>query len=144
MPENEELIQQQMAQDRALSARQQEEDRARQEAAGQDQQTAPVEQVSFPWFMAVAAVIFDLIGWIPFVNIASEFIAGLTLFFWQKSYMPKADPLISIVATKLFDLITFGILPSNIATVLLVYFKKKTASKANTLVGKKLITKLSM
>ena len=135
MPSNYDLYQQQLN-----------EDRARQEELNTGQESSAKKapaSVPFPFGILAIAIIFDLIGLIPIVNIFSEIFAGLTFWFWQKSYMPKIDPLISIVATKIVDFIALGVLPSSVATVIYAYAKKKTASKASTLVGAKIINKLA-
>jgi len=122
------------------------EDRARQEQlAAQDRtkQTKAQEPVTFPWLMFCVAVLFDLVSLIPIVNIFTEILAGLILWLWKKTYNSKTNPLIDIVAAKIVDYIFLDILPSNIFTVVYAYTKKKTASKAGSAIGGKIITKLA-
>lgn len=135
MPTAEELYEQQFNEDRAKQVQQTTQDRAR--------QSQKQEPVTFPWLMFCVAVLFDLIGLIPFVNIFSEIVAGLILWLWKQTYNSKTNPLIDIVAVKIVDFIFLGILPSNIATVIYSYAKKKTASKAGSKIGGKIITKLA-
>ncbi len=144
---DEQLAQQQLNTERAQQAQQeemQEQDRARQAAGSQK---TKAEKVPIPWLMLCVAGLFDLIGMIPIVNIFSEIIAGLILWFWQKTYVPKLDPLISIVATKIIDFILglgmVSYLPSNISTVIIAYIKKKTDAKAKTKIGGKIAAKLA-
>jgi|GEM_PF-1911188 len=94
--------------------------------------TAPPEEASFPWGMIVLAALFDLIGIIPIINLMTELLAGLIIGLWQSGYTPKTDPLISFFLAKVMDLLTFGILPSNIAIVIYAYIKKKAASKVDS------------
>jgi len=89
------------------------------QAQGEETEKAP-----FPWLMFCVAIVFDLIGLIPFVNFFSETIAGLTLGLWQKSYAPKTDPLLTFFIAKIIDTISLGILPSNIGIVIFAYIKK--------------------
>jgi hypothetical protein len=139
MANNEELYEQQLNEERAA----QEELGAQESAQQAVRAKSKPEPVPFPWLMLCVAVIFDLIGFIPIVNIFSEIIAGLILWLWKKKYSPKTNPLIDIVAVKILDFITLGLLPSNIATVIYSYAKKKTASKAGTKIGGKVIAKLA-
>jgi hypothetical protein len=129
MPINEELAAQQLNEDRAAQA--------------PASQKPEAEKVSLPWLMLCVAALFDLIGLIPIVNIFSEILAGLILWLWKIQYSPKTNPLIDIVAVKIVDLVFLGWLPSNIATVVIAYAKKKTAAKAQTALGGNIITKLS-
>ncbi len=94
--------------------------------SAQIQEAPPAE---FPKGMLFVAIIFDILGWIPIVNIVTDIFAGFTLWLWQKAYFPKIDPLISLLLPKLFDLATLGFLPSNLTTVLITYSKKKVAWK---------------
>jgi len=135
----EELYEQQLNEDRARQEELSVQDRQRQAAAA----GAKPEPVPFPWLMLCLAIIFDLIGFIPIVNIFSEILAGLILWLWKQTYNPKTNPLIDIVAIKIVDFITLGLLPSNIATVIYSYAKKKTASKAGTKMGGKIVAKLA-
>lgn len=142
MPD-ENLSQQMLNIERAQHAQQEQmqaQDRGRQAATGQKSQAG---KVSFPWLMLVVAIIFDLISLIPIVNIFSEILAGLILWLWKQTYNPKTNPLIDIVAAKVIDFIFLDILPSNIFTVVYSYAKKKTAAKAGTAIGGKIITKLA-
>lgn len=136
MPD-EDLYLQQLNEDRARQAQMESQDRARQTEGSK------VEPVSFPWLILCVAVIFDLIGFIPIVNIFSEILAGLIFWLWKKTYDSKTNPLIDIVAVKIVDLIFMGALPSNTATVVYAYSKKKTASKAQTAMGGKIIAKIA-
>jgi len=100
-----------------------------------DQQTtarpiAPPEPASFPFGMFALAALFDLIGIIPIINIASELLAGLIIGLWQKSYSPKTDPIISFIVAKIIDAVSLGILPSNIGVVVYAYIKKNAAAIA--------------
>jgi len=82
------------------------------------------ETASFPLLMFCVAIIFDLIGLIPFVNFFSETIAGLTMGLWQKIYAPKTDALLTFFIAKIIDAITLGIAPSNVGIVVFAYIKK--------------------
>lgn len=88
----------------------------------------PPEPVSFPWAMITLAAAFDLIGIVPIVNLLSELIAGLIIGLWQKGYAPKTDPVISFFLAKVIDILSLGILPSNIAVVVYAYIKKKATA----------------
>jgi len=134
MPTSEELYQQQLNEDRAQYEQAQVEDRMRQEQAAQESNnqtkiTGQNETVSFPWGMFFLALIFDLIGLIPIVNFISEAVAGLLFGLWQRAYSPKTDPILTFILAKIADVITAGILPSNIAVVIYAYLKKKASSK---------------
>lgn len=94
-----------------------------------DRQVAPPQPVSLPWGMLSLAVLFDLIGLIPIINIFTEILAGLIFGLWQKSYNPKTDPIITFFVAKIIDAISLGILPSNIGIVVYAYIKKKAAAK---------------
>jgi hypothetical protein len=85
---------------------------------------------SFPWGMFFVAVLFDLVGLIPIVNFLTEILAGAVFWFWQKTYTPKEDPLLSLIVTKIIDLCSLGIFPSNIGMVIIAYTKKKAAAKS--------------
>lgn len=101
-----------------------------------EEEPAPAEtpqKVSFPWIVFCVAVLFDLIGLIPIVNIFSEIFAGLALGFWQKTYVPKTDPILTFVVAKIADAIFLGMLSSNIAIVIFAYVKKKLEEKKETL-----------
>ncbi len=86
-------------------------------------------KVSFPWLMLSLAAIFDLIGLIPVVNLFTEALAGLIFGFWQKTYCPKTDPVITFIVAKTADAISCGILPSNISIVFYAFWRKKTLVK---------------
>jgi hypothetical protein len=135
MPDNEELYEQQLNEDRI--------EQEHLTAQTRTTQTKAQEPVTFPWLMFCVAVLFDLISLIPIVNIFSEILAGLILWLWKKTYNSKTNPLIDIVAAKIVDYIFLDILPSNIFTVVLAYTKKRTASKAGSKIGGKIITKLA-
>jgi len=90
-------------------------------------QTPP--NVSFPWGMFCLAALADLIGLIPFVNLLSEPIAGFIFGFWQKSYAPKTDPVMTFILAKIADIILAGFLPSNIGVVIYAWTKKKATAK---------------
>jgi len=132
MPDN---YQQQFNEDRARQTQASAQDKARQDkAAGQDKKrqspAAPAEPVSFPWGMVTLAAVFDLIGLIPLVNLFSELLAGFIIsVLWQKSYAPTSDPLLTFFTTKIIDIFSFGIFPSNIGIVVYAYVKKKAAAK---------------
>ncbi len=91
--------------------------------------SAPPPTVPFPWLIMSVAICFDLVGMIPVVNFFTEAIAAMTFGFWQKSYSPKTNPLITFIVAKIADAIFLGFLPSNISIVVYAYLKKKTASK---------------
>lgn len=95
----------------------------RQQRPGQP--TAPQNATPFPMGMFCWAVLFDLIGLIPFVNFISELIAGFIFGFWQKRYIQKTNPLATFVIAKIVDTISTGILPSNIGIVVFAYSRKK-------------------
>jgi len=82
------------------------------------------EKASFPWLMFCVAIVFDLIGLIPFINFFSEIIALLIFGLWQKSYAPKTQAFLTGVIAKIIDTVSLGILPSNIGIVIFAYFKK--------------------
>jgi hypothetical protein len=79
--------------------------------------------------MFFLALFFDIIGLIPVLNILTEIIATAIFGFWQTQYSPKSDPLLTIAATKLADIVFLGALPSNIGIVLISYGKKKATAK---------------
>ncbi len=87
------------------------------------------EQVSFPWMMLSVAVIFDLLGLVPFLNILTEIIASLIFGLWQAIYAPKINPIITIIVAKIIDTLSLGFLPSNIGIVVFAYLKKKAANR---------------
>ena len=87
------------------------------------------QQASFPRGMFFLALFFDIIGLIPVLNILTEIIATAIFGFWQKKHAPSIDPLMTIAITKIADIVSLGILPSNIAIVVLAHIKKKVAAK---------------
>lgn len=89
----------------------------------------PATSVSLPFGMLALAGFFDLIGLIPVLNFFTDFLAGLLLWFWQKSYVPSFDPMLNIFTNKIIDICTLGIFPSNIGIVLVAFIKKRAASK---------------
>jgi hypothetical protein len=173
MPEAEDLYLQQLNEDRArqekwlaqdrqrqaesqsdeLNEQQLNEDRARQEMqeTAEDQETAQQvvrakskpEPVPFPWLMLCVAIIFDLVGFIPIVNIFADILACLILWIWKHTYNSKTNPLIDIVAAKIVDFLCLGFLPSSTFTVVYSYIKKKTAAKAKTKIGGRVIAKFA-
>jgi len=107
------------------------------------------EPVSLPWGMIAFAIVSDLVGLIPIINIFSELVAGFVIGLWQRSYAPKTDPLISFFLAKALDIFTLGILPSNIAVVIYAYVKKKAqyakeklTPLANSRLGKLAVNKI--
>ena len=96
---------------------------------------APPEPASFPWEMLCVAALFDSVGWIPILNFFTETLAGLILGLWQKSYVPKTDPIITFLVAKIIDAISLGILPSNIGVVVYAYIKKKAINKISSAAG---------
>jgi len=86
----------------------------------------------FPWGMFFIAAFFDLIGIIPILNLLTDFLASLLLWFWQKQYAPQTDPLLSIFANKIIDICTLGIFPSNIGIVVVAYIKKRASARETT------------
>jgi hypothetical protein len=87
------------------------------------------QEASFPWGMFFVAALFDLVGLIPLLNILTEILASGIIWFWQKTYAPKEDPLLSLITTKIIDFCSLGIFPSNIGMVVIAYMKKKTSAK---------------
>jgi hypothetical protein len=138
MPEAEELYEQQWNQDRARQEAMAREDAQRQAKAG-----GASEPALFPWLMLCVAIIFDLVGFIPILNIFTDILAGFILWLWKHSYNSKTNPLIDIVAAKIVDFLCLGILPSSTFTVIYSYIKKKAASKAGSVIGGKVIAKLA-
>lgn len=93
--------------------------------------TAAENAVSFPVGMFFMAASFDVLGFIPIVNIAcvvTEPIAGFIFYYWQKNYAPNTNPIKSLIINKAIDLITIGVSPSNSILVIRAYSKKKAAS----------------
>ena len=111
-----------------------EQDKNRQAEAAH-QPTPPSQPASFPWGMLCLAALFDLIGVIPILNLATETLAGLIFGFWQKNYVPKLDPILTFIVAKIIDVVSLGILPSNIGIVVYAYIKKKAAAAAQTPLG---------
>ncbi len=87
------------------------------------------EKTSFPTGMLCLAIVFDLVGMIPLLNLATEPLAGLIFGFWQTQYSPKTDPVITWIVSKIIDLFFLGFFPSNMSVVIFAYLKKKTAQK---------------
>jgi hypothetical protein len=87
------------------------------------------QETSFPWGMFFVAALFDLVGLIPILNILTEILASGIIWFWQKTYAPKEDPLLSLITTKIIDFCSLGIFPSNIGMVVIAYTKKKASAK---------------
>jgi hypothetical protein len=99
--------------------------------------------------MLCLAALFDLIGLIPVINLTTEALAGLILGWWQKSYAPKTDPLLTFIIAKIIDATFLGLLPSNIGVVIYAYLKKKGVDMkerltplANSRLGKFAIKKI--
>lgn len=102
-----------------------EEDRAQQ---ARNEPIAPTMPASFPWAMLCLAILFDLVGMIPILNLITETLAGLIFGWWQKGYAPKTDPALTFIVAKIIDVISLGILPSNIGLVIYAYLKKKASA----------------
>ena len=79
--------------------------------------------------MFFVALFFDLIGIVPILNLLTEILAGAIIWFWQKSYAPKVDPLLSLMVNKIIDFASLGLFPSNISMVIVAYVKKKSSEK---------------
>lgn len=94
-------------------------------AAGQSAKTS----ASFPFGLLALAGFFDLLGLIPILNIFTDLLAGLILWFWQKSYVPSFDPMLNIFTNKIIDICTLGIFPSNMGIVIVAFIKKRAVSK---------------
>jgi len=75
--------------------------------------------------MLCFAIIFDIIGLIPVLNIFTEILASGIIWLWQKHYAPDADFLVSFLGNKIADFITLGIFPSNIGMVVVAYLQKR-------------------
>lgn len=89
------------------------------------------QPVNFPTKMFVLALCFDVLGFIPVVDIVcviTEPIAGFIFWRWQKQYAPNTNPIKSLLINKAIDLITVGISPSNSILVFRAYSKKKAAN----------------
>jgi len=95
-----------------------------------DETAAPPQKIPFPWMMAfIALFIFDVI---EFVIPPAAVLFGLILGYWQKLYTPKADIseiLLCFLLTRSADAVFLGILPSNLAIVVIAFFRKKMVSK---------------
>jgi len=136
MPDN---YQQQFEEDRSRQAQRSERDKTRQaqqtegdrarQTESSERPIAPPEPASFPWEMLCLAALFDLIGLIPIINLFTETLAGLIFGWWQKGYNPKLDPILTFIVTKIIDVVSLGILPSNIGIVVYSYIKKKAAAQ---------------
>jgi hypothetical protein len=112
----------------------------------QPEQQQPKEQtepISFPWLIFCVAAIFDLLGLVPLVNLFSETIASLFFGFWQKQYEPELDPFTNIIVAKIIDVLSLGILPSNMGIVVFAYFKKKSLQLSKTTAGQWAFKKLT-
>jgi hypothetical protein len=94
------------------------------------------EEVSFPWMIFALAVLFDLVGLVPILNIITEIAAGFIFGLWQKSYSPKTDPFLTFMIAKMVDLASVGFLPSNIGIVIYAYMRKKAANAVQSNVVK--------
>lgn len=121
MPTDEQAYQAQLNQGRRQEQEQSE--GGGQPAGGQVQ--APAVSVSFPWGMLFVALLFDLIGIIPIINIFTEILASLIMWFWQKAYVPQLDAFLNIIVNKIIDLLSLGLLPSNIFIVVVAYIRKR-------------------
>lgn len=97
------------------------------------------EPAYFPWGIFFVALIFDIIGIVPIINLFTELLASLIIWFWQKMYVPQVDPLLSLFVNKIIDFFSLGLFPSNIGMVLVAYIKKKTHSLAQTPIVKKAV-----
>lgn len=95
------------------------------DSSDQNQASPPAEKAVFPLGMFCGAVIFDLVGMIPIINFITEPVATLVFGFWQKTYAPKSNPLVTIMCAKLADLFLLGMLPSNIGVVIYAYTAKR-------------------
>lgn len=92
----------------------------------QDNSAAREESAPFPWGMLFVAILFDAVGCIPIVNLATEAVAGLIIGFWQKSYVPQLNPMANFITAKLVDICCLGLFPSNMAIIIRSYLKKKS------------------
>lgn len=89
------------------------------------------QTIEFPTKMLVLALCFDILGFIPVIDIVcivTEPLAGLIFYRWQKKYAPETNPLGSLLINKAIDLMTIGISPSNSILVFRTYSKKKIAN----------------
>lgn len=123
-------LQQARARDRQIATAQ-EADNQEDDQQNPDQPTKSESAVSFPTGMFFLAVGFDVLGFIPVVDIicvVTEPIAGFIFYRWQKNYAPNTDPVKSLIINKVIDLITVGISPSNSIVVIRAYSKKKAAN----------------
>ena len=95
------------------------------------QNTASPTTVAFPKGMFILALCFDVLGFIPVIDLVcviTEPIAGFIFWRWQKQYAPNTNPIKSLLINKAVDLITVGISPSNSILVFRAYSKKKAAN----------------
>jgi len=90
-------------------------------------------KVPFPTGMLCLAILFDVLGAIPGLNLITEILAGLIMGFWQKTYAPSTDPILNFIVTRIIDVCFVGLLPSNIAIVIRCYIKKKAEEKKKQL-----------
>jgi len=98
----------------------------------------PQSTVSFPGLMLCVAILFDLVGWIPFLNFLTETLSGLILGFWQKLYMAEAslaEIVLTFISAKSIKAASLGGLPTNIGVVFFAYFRKKAMSKLKAATG---------
>ncbi|MCK9378776.1 MAG: hypothetical protein M0P97_01365 [Candidatus Moranbacteria bacterium] len=87
------------------------------------------KSMSFPVNMLILAIIFDGLGLIPFLNIATEAMAGFIFGIWQRSYAPKTNPLVTFVVAKTIDVFFVGLVPSNCGIVVFSYIRRKAEAK---------------
>lgn len=123
-------LQQERARDRQIATAQ-ETNIQEDEQQNPNQSAASKNDISFPVGMFFLAASFDVLGFIPIVNIVcvvTEPIAGFIFYYWQKNYAPNTNPVKSLIINKAIDLLTIGISPSNSIVVLRAYSKKKAAN----------------
>lgn len=123
-------LQQKRARDRQIATAQEANIR-QDEQQNPSQITAPKNAVSFPAGMFFLAIGFDILGFIPVINIVcvvTEPIAGFIFYYWQKNYAPNTNPIKSLIINKAVDLLTVGISPSNSIVVIRAYSKKKAVN----------------
>ncbi|MBI4836870.1 MAG: hypothetical protein HY813_00470 [Candidatus Portnoybacteria bacterium] len=97
-------------------------------SAGTTQQSS--ETARFPMAMLLVAGAFDLIGFIPIVNLVSEIMAAFVLRTWAFFYAPRSNPLVNIAVNKFVEIPFLGLWPSNISIVLYAYWRKKVGEKS--------------
>lgn len=99
---------------------------------------SPQKEVGFPFIMLALAIIFDIPGFIPGVDIIcliTDPVAAILFGFWQKKYQ-NTDLLTvfsNAIAWKLSDALTVGILPSNTGLVVRTYMKTKAQQKISVI-----------